>query len=329
MPIKLTTYYHSKDIPELPGNNTFHSKALFLVYEATKGYTPLLIVATDHGKPVGKLLALFRKVQNHFPLSLLKHCIVYDTGEYLGSPEEISKEIVFGELLEHLTQEALREAAIIEFRNLENALFGYKYFRKNQYFNVNWLRVRNSLHDIQVVEERFSPSRIRQIRKSLQSGATVSEVQTEKELADFAKMLHQVYSSRIRRYFPDNSFFEYMKTFLGEKESGKIFIVNYKGKIIGGSVCLYSADTAFLLFSGGMRKTYASQHPGILAVWMAFKYAHEKGYRHLEFMDVGLPFKKHGYRNFVLRFGGKQSSTRRWFRFKWDWLNNLMLKLYM
>ena len=46
MPLKLTTYYHGKDIPELPGKNTFHSKELFLIYEATPGYTPLLIVAT-------------------------------------------------------------------------------------------------------------------------------------------------------------------------------------------------------------------------------------------------------------------------------------------
>ena len=47
MPLKLTTYYHGKDIPELPGKNTFHSKELFLIYEAAPGYTPLLIVATE------------------------------------------------------------------------------------------------------------------------------------------------------------------------------------------------------------------------------------------------------------------------------------------
>jgi len=47
MPLKLTTYYHGKDIPELPGKNAFHSKELFQIYEATPGYTPLLIVATE------------------------------------------------------------------------------------------------------------------------------------------------------------------------------------------------------------------------------------------------------------------------------------------
>ena len=29
---------------------------------------------------------------------------------------------------------------LIEFRNLENPLFGYKAFRKNNYFAINWLR---------------------------------------------------------------------------------------------------------------------------------------------------------------------------------------------
>lgn len=88
----------------------------------------------------------------------------------------------------------------------------------------------------------------------------------------------------------------------------RIFIVTYKEKIIGGSACIYSDDNAYLWFSGGMRKTYALQYPGILAVWQALHDAKERGYRHLEFMDVGLPFRRHGYREFVLRFGGNKSA---------------------
>ena len=69
MPLKLTTYYHGSDIPELPGNNTFHSIELFHIYEATPGYTPLLIVASEAEKPVAKLLAAVRKSARLFPLS--------------------------------------------------------------------------------------------------------------------------------------------------------------------------------------------------------------------------------------------------------------------
>ncbi|GAB6864108.1 MULTISPECIES: GNAT family N-acetyltransferase [Bacteroides] len=340
MPLKLTTYYHGKDIPDLPGNNTFHSKELFQIYEATPGYSPLLIVATEDGRPVARLLAAIRKAKKWLPSCLAKQCVVYGEGEFLEKSSQIDKadslpairereEEVFGEMLEHLTQEASRSCVLIEFRNLNNSMFGYRVFRANDYFPVNWLRVHNSLHSMKNTEDRFSPSRIRQIKKGLKNGAKVEEAHTVEEIHDFSRMLHKVYSSRIRRYFPANDFFHHMNNILIKGQQAKIFVVKYKEKIIGGSVCIYSGDDAYLWFSGGMKKTYALQYPGVLAVWKALEDARQRGFRHMEFMDVGLPFRKHGYRDFVLRFGGKQSSTRRWFRVNWNWLNKLLIKFYV
>lgn len=331
MPLRLTTYYRGIDIPELPGENTFHSKELFQIYEATPGYSPLLIVATIGQRPVARLLAAIRKAKKWLPACLSRQCVVYGAGEMLDE-EHLSykeKEEIFGEILEHLTKEASRTCLIIEFRNLENAMFGYRCFRKNGFFPVNWLRVRNSLHSMRRVEERFSPSRIRQIKKGIRNGAVATEATTKEEIRAFSTMLHKVYSSRIRRYLPNKDFFAHLNNTLAKGKRGKIFIVKYKERIIGGSVCIYSGSNAYLWFSGGMRKTYASQSPGILAVWKALEDAHRRGYRHMEFMDVGLPFRHHGYREFVLRFGGKQSSTRRWFRINWKWVNKLLTKIYV
>lgn len=326
MPLKLTTYYRGSQVPELPGTNTFHSTELFRIYEATPGYTPLLIVASEGGTVVAKLLAAIRKSVRIFPPSIIKRCEVYGMGEYFD--ETIDKESVFGDMLQRLTDEALREAFLIEFRNLNNSLSGYKVFRKNRYFAINWLRVRNSLHNVERAEIRFSPSRIRQIKKGLRNGAHVKEAHTPEEIRAFAKMLHHNYSAKIRRHFPSMDFFLQLERLMTQNRKSRIFIVTYKDKVIGGSACIYSDDNAYLWFSGGMRKTYALQYPGILAVWQALRDAKERGYRHLEFMDVGLPFRKHGYRDFVLRFGGKQISTRRWFRFRWEWLNRMLIKIY-
>ena len=132
MPLKLTTYYQGSEIPDFPGTNTFHSKELFQIYEETPGYTPLLIMASEDGKPVARLLAAIRKSIRMFPPAFIKRCEIYGTGEYLIA--EADKERIFGEMLEHLTTEALRNSFLIEFRNLENAMFGYKYFRSNRYF---------------------------------------------------------------------------------------------------------------------------------------------------------------------------------------------------
>lgn len=327
MSLKLTTYYNGDRIPPLPGTNVFHSKELFMLYEATPGYKPLLLVGQVNDIIVVKLLAVIRRSTRLFPPALINRCEIYGTGEY---PEEgVDKEAIFGEVLEHLTNEALRESFLIEFRNLDNALSGYRDFRLNHYFPVNWLRVRNSLHSLKQPMDRISESRKRQIKTGLKNGAKISETETKEEVLAFARMLSKNYSSKIRNHFPNMDFFHYFLTSKELAGKAKIFIVRYKDKIIGGSVCLFSDENAYLLFSGGMRKTYAKQYPGILAVWKAIEYSYDAGYKHLEFMDAGLPFKKHGYRDFILRFGGKQSSTRRWFRFQWNFLNKILEKIYV
>ena len=91
MPLKLTTYYRGKDIPDLPGKNTFHSKELFQIYEATPGYMPLLIVATEDDKPVARLLAAIRKTRKWLPSSLTKQCFVYGLGDLFFEPSHLNK----------------------------------------------------------------------------------------------------------------------------------------------------------------------------------------------------------------------------------------------
>lgn len=326
MPLKLTTYYRGKDIPELPGTNIFHSKDMFLFYEKISHYTPILIVATFKETPVAKLLAVVRKNASLLSFPFLKRCEIYGTGEYLC--ENIEKEEIFGHIINHLTQEALRYASVIEFRNLENALDGYKHFRANKYFAINWLKVHNSLHRIERVEDKFSPSRLREVKKGLKNGAQVDEAHTIEEISEFSSMLHKIYSIRIRKYFPALAFFQQANTYLIDKKLAKIYIVKYKGKIIGGAATLFSGKNSYLWFSGGMTKRYVLQYPGVLAIWAALVDAKSRGCRHMEYMDVGLPFRKHGFRNFILRFGGKQSSTRRWFRIRWNFLNNFLIKIY-
>lgn len=326
MPVRLRTYCKGNAIPALPGTTIFHSTELFHVFEMTRGYEPLLIVAYEGDRPVGKLLAVIRRSVRLFPPAIIKRCEVYGTGEYFD--EGLNKEELFGEMLEHLTNKALHKSFLIEFRNLESPLFGYKAFRKNNYFAVNWLKVHNSLHS-KPPYERLSMSRRRQINKAQKSGVVTEVADNEKDILDFSHMLKKAYSSQVGKHFPDVDFFRLLAWQNPEKELAKVFLVKYKGKIIGGSICLFSKETAYLWFSGGMRKTYAFLYPGIMAVWAPITYAYEKGYAHLEFMDAGLPFKKYGYRDFILRFGGKQSNTRRWFRFRWNWLNNLVRKFYL
>ena len=324
-PIRLMTYRPGSTIPPLAGKLLPHSSELFHVYARTPGYTPILIVASIEERPVAKLLSVIRRSVRLFPPSIIHRCEVYGTGEYFD--DTLNREDLFGQMLEHLTQEVLKDCFLIEFRNLPTSLFGYKHFRRCNYFAMNWIRVYNSLHSMPP-EERLDASRRRQINRALRLGVSTKIAETEEEQQAFLQMLKRNYSSKIRKHFPDLKLFHLLTNEYGEHETGKIFLVKYGEKIIGGSFCMYSGDTAYLCFSGGLRKSYAWLYPGVMAVWAAIQYAYKQGYSHLEFVDAGLPFAKTGYRNFILRFGGKQISTRRWFRFRWPWLNHMANWLY-
>lgn len=86
MSIRLATYYHAKDVPELPGSNIFHSTELFHVLEQTKGYCPRLLVAYEGEIPVGKLLCILRRSAR---LScFMEKGYAYGVGEYFPLPTE-------------------------------------------------------------------------------------------------------------------------------------------------------------------------------------------------------------------------------------------------
>ncbi len=322
MALRLATYYHAEDVPSLPGSNVFCSVEMFRALQQTEGTRPVLLVAYEEERVVGKLLCITRRSLRS--RLFFTKTYVYGTGEYF--PSSFRKEEIFHELLICFTSRFKDRSFLLEFRNLEEPLFGYRYFRECGYFPVRWMRVRNSIHG-NCLDKWMSVSRKRQITRALKGGAEMDIAHTEDEVREFFGLLKRYYSSKIQRYLPDIDFFLYFQREASER--AKIFIVRYKGKIIGGSLCLFSGKDAYLLFSGGLRKSYPLLYPGVLAVWGAMVYAHEHGYAHFEFIDAGLPFKKYGYRDFILRFGGRQMSSRRWFRVGWKWLNRLLVWFYV
>ena len=324
MAIRVSIYEHSEDIPVLPGTNVFHSTELFQVLEQTPGFRPVLLVAWENGKPVGKLLCITRRISRL--TGFCRKTYVYGTGEYFHS--SVKDEIIFGKFLSYFTVRFQTESFLLEFRNLEHPLFGYRLFRKCGFFPVRWLRVRNSIHHT-VLDKWISASRKRQIARGLKNGAVMDVVRNQADMEAFFEMLRKYYASKIHRYLPDFRFFISLLEHPSSRKMGQVFVIRYKNKIIGGSVCLFSQDTAYLLFSAGMRKSYPLLYPGILAVWNAMVYARKEGFRHFEFIEAGIPFKHYAYRDFIIRFGGKQLSTRRWFRIKWKWLNRLLIHFYV
>jgi hypothetical protein len=100
-------------------------------------------------------------------------------------------------------------------------------------------------------------------------------------------------------------------------------ITQYREKTIGCSATIFSENDAYLWYSASRRKSFAALHPNAVTFWNTIKAAHAAGCEHIRFMDVGLPFRKNPYRDFILSFGGKEVSTYRWFRISIRWVNAL------
>ena len=199
------TYRNGSAIPTLPEQSLSNSSELFQVYGQTPGYTPILVVASIDEIPIANLQAVIRRSVRIFPPSLIKRCEIFGAGEYFSDIHP--QEELFGLMLEHLTNEVLKDCFLIEFRNLPTALFGYKHFRRNKYFPINWIRVYNSLHNLSP-EERLENKRKRQINRSFKYGVTLQEAQSEEDKKTFLQLLKLHYSSKLRKHFPDTKLFQ-------------------------------------------------------------------------------------------------------------------------
>ncbi|MFA6873252.1 MAG: GNAT family N-acetyltransferase [Bacteroidaceae bacterium] len=330
MELQLRTYTKSADIPDLPITNVFYRKELFQVYECTPHYKPILIVVAaakekEDGKVLSALLGVVHRGENW--RSLLRRCEVYGTGEYFTEDADFQEEL-FGMMLAELTNEAIKKAWMISFRNLEDPLFGYREFRQQKYFSIKWMRVLNKFSLMKEIIETANHSRRRQIRKALHSSCKIEEATSREDINAFSIMLRRNYSSKVRRHFPSIRFFEEFYKKLSKEKMGSIYIVRYHEHIIGGSVVLYNKDRAYLIFNGGMNRTCKSKYPGVLSVWKALHEARARGCHDFEYIDAGLPFRTHGLRDFALRFGARPQSSRRWFRLRINWLNSLLTLIY-
>ena len=181
----------------------------------------------------------------------------------------------------------------------------------------------NSLHS-HAPEERITEKLQKRIDTAHERGVRTEVVSTEEDFKAFSKLLRRHNILKPKRFIPDDTFFRQMK----DCDNARLFVTKYHGKVIGCSACAYSQGNAYLWYSAFRRKTYMHLHPDVLTIWDTMKDAYDRGYQHMCFMDVGLPFSKNPFRDFILRFGGKEQSTYRWFRFSIKWVNKLLAWIY-
>ena len=319
---KINLYTKGSKLPQLSGANFFHSPEMFHIIENSPGQRPYMAVAFDaHGEVVAHMLASIRRRKTWIPPFLYMQGRIYGEGEYKPN---VNREQIFGMMLHELTRKLRRKLCFyIEFSDLSVKMFGYRHFRAEGYFPVNWQEVHNSLHSMPPVE-RLSETTKERIRKAYRSGVTMREATTDEEVHCFYQLLHGFYRLKLRRIIPEENHIRQ----LYNSDNGRIFITLYKGRVIGGCVCVFSEGNAYLWYLASRRKRYPLLHPNLMTVWQAITWSWKHNYAHMCFLDVGLPFRKNPFRDLILSFGGKPVGKYRWFRFNVGWINKMMGYIY-
>lgn len=314
--IKVVIISKSENLPPMQCNKLFHSDEMFKIIEKTPGQKPYMVIAYDDDKIVAHMLVMLRRRGSLFPPYLFTQGRAYGEGEYTP---DCNKEEVFGEMLKCITKELRKALCLyIEFSDLSTKMFGYSKFRSNGFFPVHWMEIHNSLHSMKP-EKRLTVK----IRKSLinanKSGLKTKLATTDKEFSDFFKILKNYISIKIRRYIPDSKLFRDLL----QKGYGNIFTTYHKDIMVGGCLCVYSETNCYMWYLAS-KKNFYRKRTNAITTWAAIKHAYNQGYDHIYFMDVGLPFKRNNFREFILSFGGKPVGTYRWFRCSIKWINKFL-----
>jgi serine/alanine adding enzyme len=276
----------------------FQSHSFFDFYNSVPGYSAEATALYDGGQIVALVVATFQQEKGIKGL-FSRRAIVYGGPVINQSPE----------ILEYLLKQNLfsfgRTPIYAETRNS----WDYSDY-SSVYLNQGWeyLPYLNFILDCSGktmgdMMAQMSYNRKREIKLSINEGASVSECISEGELRELYLILSELYMKQVKLPIPSFDFFRIFR----EKEIGPVFIVRHDDRIIGGSICpCLSKRSINTWYYCGIRHYDKKIFPTHLAVLGAIEYAVKNNIPRLDFMGAGQPSKYYGVREYKKEFGGSR-----------------------
>lgn len=196
-----------------------------------------------------------------------------------------------------------RKAIFVETRNFNDYSRWREVFEKCGFnyephlnFHVNCISEDN-------VWNNLKENRKRQIKRAQKEGVVITEASNEEEVFSFYELLQNLYKSKVKSPLFLVEFF----VLFYRKGCGKIFLIKYNNKIIGGIMCpIFDSRCIYEWFVCGMDGSFKYKYPSVMATWAAIKYANNNQIERFDFMGAGKPNDGgYGVRDFKSKFGGE------------------------
>lgn len=322
----------SETLPELIKGSALHSSQMFRSLEQESGCKPYMLICYDsNGNELGHLLVIKKRSIRLLPPVFSYWYTINGEGVYKEQNDNAGREEIFAAMLEKVFDMFDFRHSFIEVVNIEDSRFAYSTLSSHKFVPRRDRRLYISLHS-KHPHERLTRAYKAHIRNAESRGVTYRQAITHREIGEGLKLLRNYYRSKIQRNLPrEKALLSILYTPDGSlSPQAKLFIVEYKDKIIGSSLCLYEDGRANLAYSCGLRKSHPLLYPGIMAIWAAITDAHKNNYAHFEFLEArALPRFKRKFLGMLLNYGGKQVGTLRWQHFKWNFINKILRRIYV
>jgi len=221
--------------------------------------------------------------------------------------DDISDEAL-DELLQTARRELRKKAIYIELRNLNDYNRWQMVIKKNGFSYEGHLGYIVPTPSEEEVFQRIEKRRRQKIRAAFRDGAVIDSNPSIEDVREFYAILEEMYKTRVKQPLMPFEFFEK----LIRKSFGRIFIIRYKGKIIGGQVSLLQEGRAIYdIYLTGLDREFRKLSPSAIGTYSSMQYAANNGYQWVDLMGAGKPGEKYGVRDFKESFNGELVSYGR------------------
>jgi len=206
------------------------------------------------------------------------------------------------QLLKQASDETSKKSIYLEIRNY-NDYSAYRTTIEKAGFTYNpHLNFHVLTNTVDAAFMKLNTTKRRDVRLSKKEGAEWSETKNVDDIRVFFELLKNLYETKIKTPLFEFEFFEK----LIQLDEGKLFVVRYKDRIVGGSICvLLENKTLYEWFVCGLDGQIKNIFPSTLATWAAIEYAAANGYSRFDMMGAGKPDEGYGVREFKSKFGGE------------------------
>ncbi len=290
-------------------SSVFQSPEMYEFFEGVNGFqTFVFSVSDDSGTILALMSGVILKEGTGMKAKMTRRAVIFG-GPLLAGTPETQEALTY--LLENINKFLAKNAIYAETRNLNDYSAYQKAFEKAGWEYHPHLNFHVDCSDEAAMKKRVSKSKMRQIRKSLRTGAEIIESNDIEGVREFYDVLNDLYKTKVKTPLPDFEFFE--KFFYSKL--GKYLLIRYDAKIVGGIMCpILPGKVIYEWYVCGLDGEIKDVYPSILATWAAMDYAVKKGIKRFDFMGAGAPDKDYGVREFKSKFGGELVEYGRFFK---------------